>query len=82
EAREPPARVRAGAGPTEEGFYRAHALSEPMTSWGVLISEGANAMSSVGADGWLIVFPGVLFVLTLYWLNAVGDGIRDAFDVQ
>lgn len=57
-------------------------ISEPMTSWGVLISEGANAMSSVGVHWWLIVFPGVLFALTLYWLNAVGDGIRDAFDVQ
>ncbi|MFQ5898639.1 MAG: ABC transporter permease [Candidatus Methylomirabilia bacterium] len=57
-------------------------ISEPMTSWGVLISEGANAISSVGVYWWLIVFPGVLFALTLYWLNSVGDGIRDAFDVQ
>ena len=57
-------------------------ISEPMTSWGVLISEGADAMSSEGIAWWLIVFPGALFTLTLYGLNAVGDGIRDAFDVQ
>ena len=57
-------------------------LSEPMTSWGVLISEGANAMSSEGIYWWLMVFPGALFTLTLYGLNAIGDGFRDAFDVQ
>lgn len=57
-------------------------ISEPMTSWGVLISEGANAMSSEGIYWWLIVFPGALFTLTLYGLNGIGDGIRDAFDVQ
>lgn len=57
-------------------------ISEPMTSWGVLISEGARAMSTEGVHWWLIVFPGALFTLTLYCLNSVGDGIRDAFDVQ
>lgn len=57
-------------------------ISEPMTSWGVLISEGARAMSTEGLHWWLIVFPGALFALTLYCLNSVGDGIRDAFDVQ
>jgi len=57
-------------------------ISEPMTSWGVLISEGAAAMSPVGIHWWLILFPGALFTLTLYCLNSVGDGIRDAFDVQ
>ncbi len=57
-------------------------ISEPMTSWGVLINEGANAMSSEGISWWLIVFPGALFTCTLYGLNGIGDGIRDAFDVQ
>lgn len=57
-------------------------ISEPMTSWGVLISEGAREMSTEGVHWWLIVFPGALFTLTLYSLNAVGDGIRDAFDVR
>ncbi len=57
-------------------------ISEPMTSWGVLINEGANAMSSEGISWWLIVFPGALFTCTLYGFNGIGDGIRDAFDVQ
>ncbi len=57
-------------------------ISQPMTSWGKLISEGANAISGMGVYWWLIVFPGSLFTITLYCLNSVGDGIRDAFDVQ
>lgn len=57
-------------------------ISEPMTSWGKLISEGAAAMSSDYIPWWMIVFPGALFSMTLYCLNTVGDGIRDAFDVR
>jgi oligopeptide transport system permease protein len=56
-------------------------ISEPQTSWGLLISEGAKGISSEGVYWWLILFPGALFAATLYGLNAVGDGIRDAFDV-
>lgn len=57
-------------------------LSEPDTSWGVLINEGANLLNPLRIYWWLIVFPGGLFALTLFCLNAVGDGLRDAFDVQ
>ena len=31
---------------------------------------------------WLLVFPGGLFSLTLFALNALGDGLRDALDVR
>lgn len=54
-------------------------ISEPMTSWGKLISEGASSITSGSIPWWLIVFPGLLFSLTLYCLNTVGDGLRDAF---
>ncbi len=57
-------------------------ISEPETSWGVLIADGARGMSTEGIYWWLIAFPGMLFTLTLFGLNAAGDGIRDAFDVQ
>jgi oligopeptide transport system permease protein len=53
-------------------------VSEPETSWGVLISEGANALNF----WWLVTFPGAALAITLFCLNAVGDGLRDAFDVQ
>jgi oligopeptide transport system permease protein len=57
-------------------------ISEPETSWGVLISEGANAVATGRNLWWLVAFPGGALALTLYALNSVGDGLRDALDVQ
>lgn len=57
-------------------------VSEPETSWGVLISEGAKALGSERNIWWLVAFPGAALALTLYCLNSIGDGLRDAFDVQ
>lgn len=57
-------------------------ISEPETSWGVLISEGANALSTERNYWWLVTFPGALLAVTLFCLNSIGDGLRDAFDVQ
>lgn len=57
-------------------------ISEPNTSWGVLINEGARALSPLKVAWWLVTFPGLLLAVTLFCLNAVGDGLRDAFDVQ
>ena len=52
-------------------------VQAPLTSWGSLIAEGANNMQSAP---WLLVFPAIFFVVTLFSLNFVGDGLRDAFD--
>ncbi len=57
-------------------------ISEPETSWGVLISEGANALGTEKNYWWLVTFPGAALAVTLYCLNSIGDGLRDAFDVQ
>lgn len=57
-------------------------ISEPETSWGVLISEGAAALGSEKSFWWLTSFPGVCLAITLFCLNSIGDGLRDAFDVQ
>ncbi len=51
----------------------------PMSSWGVLIKEGAEVMREYP---WLLVFPGSAFALTLFALNFLGDGLRDALDVK
>jgi oligopeptide transport system permease protein len=57
-------------------------VSQPETSWGKLISEGAQALTSVKSYWWLTAFPGAALAVTLFCLNAVGDGLRDAFDVR
>ncbi len=53
-------------------------VSEPDTSWGVLISEGREDFER----WWFVTFPGAALAVTLFCLNAIGDGLRDAFDVQ
>ncbi len=52
-------------------------VQEPLTSWGVLISEGANAMETAP---WTLIFPAVFMAITLFCFNFIGDGLRDALD--
>ena len=54
-------------------------VQPPDTSWGDLIKQGAETMEEYP---WLLVFPSLFFSLTLFALNFVGDGLRDAFDPQ
>ena len=52
-------------------------VQEPMTSWGVLIAEGAAQMES---SPWMLLFPAGFLAVTLFCLNFLGDGLRDALD--
>ena len=54
-------------------------VQPPMSSWGTLIKDGAEKMEEFP---WLLIFPGTLFSLTLFSLNFLGDGLRDALDVR
>jgi len=55
-------------------------ISEPYCSWGTLASDGFKTMSYIGVGWWLIVFPAGLMAVSLFALNFLGDGIRDAID--
>lgn len=50
---------------------------EPLSSWGALLSDGANSME---VSPWLLLFPAAFLVVTLFCLNFIGDGLRDALD--
>ncbi|WP_019645424.1 ABC transporter permease subunit [Novispirillum itersonii] len=52
-------------------------VQEPLTSWGVLISEGANVME---VAPWMLLFPAAFLATTLFCFNFIGDGLRDALD--
>ena len=54
-------------------------VQPPMSSWGTLIKDGAEKMEEYP---WLLLFPGSVFSLTLFSLNFLGDGLRDALDVR
>ena len=52
-------------------------VQPPMTSWGALISDGVGNMEEYP---WMLIFPGITFSITLFCLNFLGDGLRDALD--
>jgi oligopeptide transport system permease protein len=52
-------------------------VQEPMTSWGVLISEGARLMEIAP---WMLIYPAIFLATTLFCFNFIGDGLRDALD--
>ncbi len=54
-------------------------IQAPQASWGTLIHDGVQAM---GVAPWLLLSPGVVLVLTLFCLNLIGDGLRDALEVR
>ena len=52
-------------------------IQPPQSSWGSLISNGVDTMEEYP---WLLLFPGITLSLTLFSLNFLGDGLRDALD--
>lgn len=54
-------------------------VQAPLASWGSLAAEGVQ---NIGIFPWQLVFPGVTMALTLFSLNFLGDGLRDALDPQ
>lgn len=55
-------------------------VKAPDVSWGLLANEGRLVITPVIIYWWLVVFPGAAIALTLYSLNFLGDGLRDAMD--
>lgn len=54
-------------------------VQAPYASWGSLAREGVE---NIAVFPWQLIFPGTTMALTLFSLNFLGDGLRDAFDPQ
>lgn len=54
-------------------------VQAPFASWGSLASDG---IKNISVFPWQLIFPGVTMALTLFSLNFLGDGLRDALDPQ
>jgi oligopeptide transport system permease protein len=52
-------------------------VQPPNSSWGIMLNEGANYMET---QPLLLIFPSLIFAVTLLCLNFLGDGLRDALD--
>jgi oligopeptide transport system permease protein len=63
----------------EESFlsFLGLGVQPPMSSWGLLITDGAQVMEIYP---WIVIFPASILALTLLSLNFLGDGLRDALD--
>ena len=51
-----------------------------LDSWGALIHTGMNQLGTGGERSWMLIFPALAMVITLFALNCLGDGLRDCFD--
>ncbi len=54
-------------------------VQPPYASWGSLAADG---IKNISIYPWQMIFPGVTMALTLFSLNFLGDGLRDALDPQ
>lgn len=54
-------------------------VQPPYASWGSLAADG---IKNIAIYPWQMIFPGVTMALTLFSLNFLGDGLRDALDPQ
>ncbi|MGE3335841.1 MAG: ABC transporter permease subunit [Rhodospirillaceae bacterium] len=52
-------------------------VQEPLTSWGVLLNEGAAELE---VNPQTLIVPAVFMTATLFCFNFLGDGLRDALD--
>ena len=55
-------------------------VSPPDVSWGLLANEGVKVITPIKIFWWLVLFPGLALATTLFALNFLGDGLRDALD--
>ncbi len=55
-------------------------VQAPNVSWGLLANQGFRAITPVQIFWWLFVFPSAAIGVTLFALNFLGDGLRDALD--
>ena len=55
-------------------------VEPPDVSWGLLANEGVKVITPIQVYWWLVVYPSLALGLTLFSLNFLGDGLRDALD--
>lgn len=63
----------------EEAFlsFIGIGIAVPVASWGTLANDG---MANMGMYPHLMLFPALAISLTMFALNFIGDGLRDALD--
>lgn len=52
-------------------------IQPPNPEWGAMLSAGREYIMKYP---WLCIFPGIAILITVFCLNNIGDGLRDALD--
>lgn len=53
-------------------------VAPPTPEWGIMIQEGSSLMMS--GEWWVVTFPGMALVLSVFCFILVGDGLREIID--
>ncbi|MCC6102515.1 MAG: ABC transporter permease [Atopobiaceae bacterium] len=59
--------------------YLGMGVTPPNPSWGILIEDGQQYLST---QPWLMLMPGIAILTTVLAFTLLGDGLRDALDVK
>lgn len=57
--------------------YLGIGVQPPTPSWGGMIQQGQSFYRTAP---WLVIFPGLVILITVFAFNLLGDGLRDALD--
>jgi peptide/nickel transport system permease protein len=57
--------------------YLGIGVQPPTPSWGGMIQQGQSFYRTAP---WLVIFPGLAIMITVFAFNLLGDGLRDALD--
>ncbi len=55
-------------------------VEPPQVSWGLIALDSSEAIGVLHTSWWLVFFPSASIGATLFALNVLGDGLRDALD--
>ncbi len=60
--------------------YLGLSVTEPIPTWGALISKAAKNSTSLRKFWWIWIYPGTLLFMFIMSINLMGEGLRDAID--
>lgn len=61
--------------------FLGYGINPPKNSWGLMLSNNEGAINDTSKIH-LLLFPGLMLLITVMCVNFLGDGLRDAFDPQ
>jgi peptide/nickel transport system permease protein len=61
--------------------FLGYGINPPSNSWGLMLSNNEGAVNDPSKIH-LLLFPGLMLLITVMCVNFLGDGLRDAFDPQ